>query len=57
MPPAALLRPHRSRVLGFGMATQAFFLIPLGAIVVMPAAVVGATMLGRELTGESQVAL
>jgi CysZ protein len=44
-----LLRPHRSRVLGFGIATHACFLVPLGAIVVMPAAVVGATMLARDL--------
>lgn len=51
---AALLRPHRSRVLGFGMATQACFVVPLGAIVVMPAAVVGATMLARELIGEGR---
>lgn len=49
---ATMLRPHRSRVLGFGLATQAFFVVPLGAIVVMPAAVVGATMLARELIGE-----
>ncbi len=54
---ASLLRLHRSRVLGFGLATQAFFVVPLGAIVVMPAAVVGATMLARELSGEAQVAL
>ena len=46
---AALLRPHRGRVLGFGAATQAFFLVPFGAIAVMPAAVVGATMLARDL--------
>lgn len=45
----ALLRQHRTRVLGFGLATQAFFVVPLGAIVVMPAAVAGATMLAREL--------
>ena len=45
----ALCRPHQARVLGFGMATQVFFVVPLGAIVVMPAAVVGATMLGRDL--------
>ena len=46
---AALLRPHRGRVIGFGAATQLFFLVPLGAIAVMPAAVVGATMLARDL--------
>lgn len=44
-----LLRSHRGGVLGFGIATQAFFLIPLGAIVVMPAAVVGSTTLARDL--------
>ncbi|MDQ4051879.1 MAG: EI24 domain-containing protein [Actinomycetota bacterium] len=47
-----LLRSHRPRVLGFGLATQVFFLVPLGAIAVMPAAVVGATMLARDLLGE-----
>jgi CysZ protein len=52
----AFLRPHRSRVLGFGMATQACFLVPFGAIAVMPAAVVGATMLSRELVESAQVA-
>ena len=36
-------------VLGFGIATQLCFLIPLGAVVTMPAAVAGATMLSREL--------
>ncbi len=46
---ADLLRPHRGRVLAFGAATQAFFLVPFGAIAVMPAAVVGATMLARDL--------
>jgi CysZ protein len=46
-----LLARHRGATLGFGVATQAFFLIPLGAIVVMPAAVVGATTLARELLG------
>ncbi len=45
----AFLRPHRGQVHGFGMATQACFLVPFGAIAVMPAAVVGATMLGRAL--------
>jgi len=45
----AFLRRHRSGMLGFGVATQAFFMIPLGAIVVMPAAVVGSTTLAREL--------
>lgn len=52
---ALLIRPQRSRVLGFGLATQVFFLVPLGAIVVMPAAVVGATMLGRDLLSSAGV--
>lgn len=44
-----LLAGHGSSVLGLGLATQAFFLIPLGAVAVMPAAVVGSTMLVREI--------
>lgn len=44
-----LLRAHRPAVLGLGLATQAFFLIPFGAVAVMPAAVAGSTMLAREL--------
>ncbi|WP_350347590.1 EI24 domain-containing protein [Agromyces sp. G08B096] len=45
----ALLRSRRWRVLGFGVATQLCFLVPLGAIVTMPAAVAGSTMLARQL--------
>jgi CysZ protein len=45
----AMLRGNRGAMLGFGLATQVFFLIPLGAILVMPAAVVGCTTLAREL--------
>ena len=44
-----LLRGHRLQVLGFGMSVQAWFLVPLGAVLVMPAAVVGATTLARDL--------
>ncbi|GAA1822955.1 EI24 domain-containing protein [Agromyces salentinus] len=44
---AALLRGHRVRLLGFGIATQLCFMVPLGAIFTMPAAVAGATMLAR----------
>ncbi|WP_182525209.1 EI24 domain-containing protein [Nocardioides dongkuii] len=43
------LRGHGRSVLGLGLVTQAAFLVPLGAVLVMPAAVVGATMLAREL--------
>ena len=44
-----LLRSRRAQALGFGVATQLCFLVPLGAVVVMPAAVAGSTMLAREL--------
>ena len=44
-----LLPGHRAELLGFGVATQLCFLIPLGAIFVMPAAVVGSTMLARRM--------
>lgn len=53
----ALRRGSRARVLGFGVVTQLCFLVPLGAIVTMPAAVAGATMLAGELAdgaGEAQ---
>lgn len=42
-------RGSRARVIGFGIMTQLFFLVPGGAILVMPAAVAGATRLAREL--------
>ena len=44
-----MLRAQRARVLGFGVATQLCFMVPLGAIVTMPAAVAGATLLSRDL--------
>ncbi len=44
-----LLRRGRARVLGFGVATQLCFLVPLGAVATMPAAVAGATLLARSL--------
>lgn len=44
-----LRRTHRARVLGFGVATQLCFMIPLGAVATMPAAVAGATSLARSL--------
>lgn len=47
----ALLRRRPRRVLGFGVAVQLCFLVPGGAIVVMPAAVAGATHLTRDLLG------
>jgi CysZ protein len=45
---AALMRSHRGAMLGFGVCVQACFLVPLGGILVMPAAVAGATYLARE---------
>jgi CysZ protein len=44
-----LARGARGQVLSFGLTAQALFLVPLGAVLVMPAAVVGATMLARDL--------
>ena len=45
---AALMRDHRGAMLGFGVCVQACFLVPGGGILVMPAAVAGATYLARE---------
>ncbi|MET0734165.1 MAG: EI24 domain-containing protein [Microbacterium sp.] len=44
-----LMRKHRARVLGFGVATQLCFLVPLGAVATMPAGVAGATLLARSM--------
>jgi len=46
-----MLRARRSMALGFGVATFVCFLVPLGAVLVMPAAVAGATLLSRRLFG------
>jgi CysZ protein len=45
------MRAHRARVLGFGVATQLCFLVPLGAVATMPAAVAGSTLLAHSLFG------
>ena len=50
-----LLSTQRSAVLGFGVVTQLCFLVPLGGVVAMPAAVVGSTLLSRDLLGEADV--
>ncbi|WP_224760529.1 EI24 domain-containing protein [Salinibacterium sp. ZJ450] len=42
-----MLGARRSTALGFGVATYLLFLVPLAAVVVMPAAVAGATLLSR----------
>jgi CysZ protein len=46
-----MLRGRRAMAIGFGTATFVCFLIPLGAVLVMPAAVAGATLLCRRLFG------
>jgi CysZ protein len=46
-----MLRERRALSTGFGVATFVCFLIPLGAVVMMPAAVAGATLLSRRLFG------
>ena len=43
-----LLQAHSGAMTGFGVAVQMCFLIPFGAVLVMPGAVAGATMLARE---------
>jgi CysZ protein len=45
------LRAHRPLALGFGVAVFLCFLIPLGAILLMPAAIAGATLLSRRVLG------
>jgi CysZ protein len=47
----AALRAHRPLALGFGAAVFACFLIPLGAVLLMPAAVAGGTLLSRRVLG------
>ncbi len=47
----AALRGHRPMALGFGVAVFACFLIPLGAVLLMPAAVAGGTLLSRKVLG------
>lgn len=46
------LRSRRALTRGFGVATYLLFLVPLGAVIVMPAAVAGATLLARQVVGE-----
>jgi CysZ protein len=45
------LRRHRWLALGFGVSVFVCFFIPLGAVLVMPAAVIGATLLTRHIYG------
>ena len=48
-----VMRAHRGRMLGFGVATQLCFMVPLGAVATMPAAVAGSTLLARTLLEEA----
>jgi len=47
-----LLRRHRWLALGFGVAVFVCFLIPFGAVLLMPAAVAGGTLLTRRVSGQ-----
>ncbi len=53
---AAVMRGSRARALGFGVATQMLYLVPGGAVFVMPAAVVGATVLARDAVARAAAA-
>ncbi|TMQ96743.1 hypothetical protein ETD83_20995 [Actinomadura soli] len=44
----ARLRANRPLAIGFGVATFLVFIVPLGAVLAMPGAVAGATLLARE---------
>lgn len=44
----ALLRRNRALSVGFGVAVFVVFLVPLGAVLAMPGAVAGGTLLARE---------
>lgn len=46
------LKGNRPMALGFGVAVFASFLIPLGAVLLMPAAVAGAALLSRRTLGQ-----
>jgi CysZ protein len=46
-----VFRANRPLALGFGVAVFLCFLIPLGAVLIMPAAVAGATLLSRRALG------
>ncbi|MFS0854018.1 EI24 domain-containing protein [Microbacterium sp. 179-I 3D4 NHS] len=54
---AMLFSRSRARVLGFGVATQLCYLVPGGAIAVMPAAVAGSTVLARTMQERAHRAL
>ncbi|GGM13035.1 MULTISPECIES: EI24 domain-containing protein [Micromonospora] len=51
----AALKADRPTALGFGVAVFLCFLIPLGAVLIMPAAVAGAALLARRSLGQPTV--
>ncbi|GLZ03817.1 membrane protein [Actinomadura sp. NBRC 104412] len=53
----ALMKRNRPLVLGLGVATVVVFLIPLGAVLAMPGAVAGGTLLVRERLGDESAQL
>lgn len=46
-----MLAHNRAGALGFGMTVYLLFLVPFGPVLVMPAAVAGATLFGRQVLG------
>jgi CysZ protein len=52
-----VLRASRAQSLGLGVATYLVFLIPFGAVIAMPAALAGATLLTRSLLDEDATAV
>ncbi|MFF5784470.1 EI24 domain-containing protein [Streptomyces sp. NPDC012693] len=48
-----LLRGRRTTVLGFGVPLTLSFLVPFVAVLLMPGAVAGATLMARDLLGET----
>jgi CysZ protein len=46
-----LLWRHRLLCLGFGLSVLVIFLLPLGAVILMPPAVAGGTLLARRMAG------
>jgi CysZ protein len=51
----AALKSRRPLAVGYGLAAYLLFLVPLGAIVVMPAAVAGSALLARRILDEPQL--
>ena len=49
-----LRRGRRARAFGFGVAVQLCYLVPLGAVIAMPAAVAGSAFLTRDLVSDPE---